>query len=298
MNGEKMMNPFKNRTAELEQVRRYNKKRRNIKGPIDDKNLFTCKHCGFITSIEQFNKSLNACENCGAYYPISAKRRLISIVDEKSFVKLFDEVVTTNPLDFPEYENKLQEVSEKTNLNESILTGVATINSIKVAIGVMDTRFFMASMGSATGERITRLVEYATTHKLPLILICASGGARMQEGIISLMQMAKTSAAIKKHSDAKLLYISILTHPTTGGVTASFASLGDIILAEPEALIGFAGPRVIENTIKQKLPEGFQRSEYLVEHGFLDAIVAREDMREAITSLLQLHNVKTNENMK
>lgn len=193
-----------------------------------------------------------------------------------------------NPLDFPGYDEKLEQVRAATGLREAVLTGTGRINGIRTAICVMDNRFLMGSMGAAVGEKITRCFEYATKKKLPMIIFSASGGARMQEGILSLIQMAKTSAAAAKHSEAGLLFISVMTNPTTGGVTASFASLGDIIIAEPGALIGFAGPRVIEQTIGQALPEGFQSSEYLLEHGFLDAIVERKNMRKTLEFMLLL----------
>ena len=196
---------------------------------------------------------------------------------------------TSDLLKFEGYKEKIQALQEKTKIQEAIQTGTGNINGLKVAIGVMDSNFMMGSMGSVVGEKITRLVEKAIQEKLPVILFCVSGGARMQEGIISLMQMAKTSSAIAKLDEAGLLYISVLTDPTTGGVTASFASLGDIILAEPGALIGFAGPRVIEQTIKQKLPEGFQSAEFLLEHGFIDKIVERKDMKNTLYNIVKMH---------
>ena len=197
------------------------------------------------------------------------------ITDEGSFEEWDSDLQGGNPLEYKGYEEKLKKLQEKTGLSEAVVTGKAKIDGREAAIGVCDGRFLMASMGEAVGEKIARAVERATKERLPVILFACSGGARMQEGIVSLMQMAKTSAALKRHSDAGLLYISVLTDPTTGGVTASFAMLGDVILAEPKALIGFAGPRVIEQTIGQKLPDGFQRAEFLLEHGFLDAIVER-----------------------
>ncbi len=279
------MNPFKQKREDLQKLRNYNKRR--ILSPGDA--TFHCKHCGYLGSNEEFHGALCICPNCNSYYSLPAMERLISIVDPNTFTPLFEEITTTNILDFPGYDKKLAELKTRTSVSESILVGTGRIQSVPVAVGVMDTSFLMGSMGSATGERITKLVEYATANSLPLVLFCASGGARMQEGIFSLMQMAKTSAAIKQHSNKGLLYISVLTHPTTGGVTASFATLSDITLGEPKALIGFAGPRVIENTIGQKLPEGFQRAEYLEEHGFLDGIVKREEIRDSLGTLLQLH---------
>lgn len=218
-----------------------------------------------------------------------AYRRIEMTVDEGSFEEWDKDMVSRNPLGYRGYEEKLDSVRLKTGLQEAIVTGKAKINGMETVIGVCDGRFLMASMGEIVGEKIVRAVERATHEKLPVILFACSGGARMQEGIISLMQMAKTAAALKRHSDAGLLYISVLTDPTTGGVTASFAMLGDMILAEPNALIGFAGPRVIEQTIGQKLPKGFQRSEFLLEHGFLDGIVERKDMKAALGQILKLH---------
>ncbi|MFI3199998.1 MAG: acetyl-CoA carboxylase, carboxyltransferase subunit beta [Eubacteriales bacterium] len=284
------MNPFKQKIDELQKLRKFTQKVYQD-FPIDERFVMTCKYCNHITSTERFTKSLHICDRCGRYYPMPAMERLTSILDQNTFQELYGELKTENYLNFPSYEIKLKKLSDKLDISESVIVGTGKIHKKTVAIGIMDTRFLMGSMGSITGERITRLVEYATNQSLPLILFCASGGARMQEGILSLMQMAKTSAAIKQHHNKGLLYLSILTNPTTGGVTASFASLGDIILAEPKALIGFAGPRVIENTIKQKLPEGFQRSEYLEEHGFLDGIVPRKDLREKLSQLIQLHTL-------
>ncbi len=277
------MNPFKQKREELQKLRNYNKRR------ILGDSLFHCKYCGYLTDQEEFHNAHYTCPNCNAYYPVPAMERISSIIDENTFTPLFEEITAVNVLDFPGYDKKLASLKEKTSVSESVVVGTGRIQSVPIAVGVMDTSFLMGSMGCATGERITKLVEYATANSLPLLLFCASGGARMQEGIFSLMQMAKTSAAIKQHSNKGLLYISVLTHPTTGGVTASFASLSDITLGEPKALIGFAGPRVIENTIGQKLPEGFQRAEYLEEHGFLDGIVKREDLRNSLGTLLKLH---------
>ena len=214
--------------------------------------------------MEEVKNNYYICPHCRNYFRVHARRRVEMIADQGSFREWDSDVVSDNPLQFRGYEEKVKALQEKTKLNEAVLTGKATINGFPVVLGVCDGRFLMASMGEAVGEKITRAVERATKEKLPVILYACSGGARMQEGIISLMQMAKTSAALERHSKAGLLYVSILTEPTTGGVTASFAMLGDIILAEPGALIGFAGPRVIEQTIRQKLPKGFQRAEFLV----------------------------------
>ncbi|MDO4965727.1 MAG: acetyl-CoA carboxylase carboxyltransferase subunit beta [Lachnospiraceae bacterium] len=219
----------------------------------------------------------------------SAKNRIYYIVDKGSFVETNKKLKSANPLDFPDYEEKYKNTVKKTNMNEAVITGIASIEGMKCVIAVMDKRFFMASMGRIVGEKVTAAIELAERKNLPLIIYCASGGARMQEGIFSLMQMAKTSAAIERFSSKGGLYISVLTNPTTGGVTASFASLADITLAEPKALIGFAGPRVIEQTIGKKLPEGFQTAEYLKEHGFIDEIVPVKNQREVLGRLLKLH---------
>ena len=201
-------------------------------------------------------------------------------------------MVSLNPIGFPDYEKKIKSMQESTGLKDAVVTGECTIRGYRAVIGIMDSNFMMASMGSVVGEKITRAFEYATEHKLPVILFTASGGARMQEGIISLMQMAKTSGAVKRHSDAGGLYITVLTDPTTGGVTASFASLGDIILAEPKVLVGFAGRRVIQDNIKKKLPDDFQTAEFLLESGFVDAIADRRSMRKTLSNILRLHNYK------
>ena len=220
---------------------------------------------------------------------MDAYSRLNEVLDAGSFRELNEKYPAADPLHFPGYSEKLKKAQEKTGLTEAVVTALGTIGGRRCVVGVMDSRFFMGSMSAAVGEKITLAIEYATKNRLPLILFCASGGARMQEGILSLMQMAKTSAALGRHSQKGLLYISILTDPTTGGVTASFASLGDVILAEPGALIGFAGPRVIQQTIGQTLPEGFQRAEYQEEHGFVDAVAPRNQLRPTLVQLLQLH---------
>ena len=248
-----------------------------------------CPKCGEMVYREDVISNAYVCPKCGGYFRISAKRRIKMIADKGSFKEWFTGIDNSNPLDYPDYPQKIEDLREKTHLDEAILIGEATIGGIRTVIGAMDTRFLMASMGYVVGEKITRSFEEATKQGLPVILFCCSGGARMQEGIVSLMQMAKTSAALKRHSDSGLLYISVLTNPTTGGVTASFAMLGDIILAEPGALIGFAGPRVIEQTIRQKLPKGFQSSEFLLEHGFIDQIAERKNMKETLARLLKMH---------
>lgn len=256
---------------------------------VPDGLLKKCNACKSAVFVEEVKNNYYICPHCRNYFRVHARRRVEMIADEGSFEEWDQDVVSENPLQFRGYEEKLHALQEKTRLNEAILTGKAAIHGVPVVLGICDGRFLMASMGKAVGEKIARAVERATEEKLPVIIYSCSGGARMQEGIVSLMQMAKTSAALKRHSDAGLLYISVLTDPTTGGVTASFAMLGDIILAEPKALIGFAGPRVIEQTIGQKLPKGFQRSEFLLEHGFIDGIVEREQQRDVLGLLLQMY---------
>lgn len=248
-----------------------------------------CSYCGVVIYKDDFSVNLSICYKCEKYYRLSAPDRISQIVDEGSYVNLFSDIVTVNVLEFEDYDQKINGLKAKTAIDEGVLCGTATINGIQVAIAVMDSRFMMGSMGHVVGEKFTLLTEHATTHQLPLIIFTASGGARMQEGIISLMQMAKTSAALKRHHDNNGLYITVLTDPTSGGVTASFAMLGDIILAEPGAFIGFAGPRVIRDTIRQELPEGFQKAEFLLEHGYIDAIVKRKEMKDTLHQLLRYH---------
>lgn len=256
---------------------------------VPDGLYIKCKSCGKLLDREAYAEGKSVCGDCGYHFRVRPVDRIEQVVDADTFEPLFQEVVTGNPLDFKGYDKKVEKARETSGADEAVTAGTAEIEGRKVAIAVMDSGFMMGSMGSAVGERITCLIEFATENRLPVVIFTASGGARMQEGIFSLMQMAKTSMALKKHSDAGLLYVSVLTDPTTGGVTASFAMLGDIILAEPGALIGFAGPRVIEQTIRQKLPDGFQRSEFLLEHGFIDKIVKREDLRLALSKLLSAH---------
>ena len=248
-----------------------------------------CDNCKEILYKEDLHKNLSVCPNCGKHFRLSARRRIKQIADEGTFKEIGEDILTKNPLHFEGYMKKVESLKEKTKIDEAVKCGICEIEGQKAVLGVMDGNFLMGSMGQAVGERITLAIETAIKKKLPLVMFCVSGGARMQEGIVSLMQMAKTSAAIAKLNESGLLYISVFTDPTTGGVTASFASLGDIILAEPKALIGFAGPRVIEQTIKQKLPKGFQSSEFLLEHGFIDKIVERKDMKETLSKLIRLH---------
>ena len=249
-----------------------------------------CNKCEKPILVQDVKDNFYVCPRCGGYFRVHAYRRIEMIIDEGTFEEWDKEMGPVNPLKFPGYEGKVEAAREKTKLNEAVVSGRGKINGYDTVIAVCDSRFLMSSMGHNMGEKITRAVERATAEKLPVIIYAASGGARMQEGMISLMQMAKTSAALKRHSEAGLLYVSVLTDPTTGGVTASFAMLGDIILAEPGALIGFAGPRVIEQTINQKLPEGFQRAEFQLEHGFVDRIVERKDQKKLLGQILKLHS--------
>ncbi|CDZ24689.1 Acetyl-coenzyme A carboxylase carboxyl transferase subunit beta [[Clostridium] cellulosi] len=252
--------------------------------------LFKCPRCQNIIFEEEFERELKICPKCGYHARITAKERLALTADEGSFKEYDANLYTLNPIDFPGYSDKIAALKKKTGLEEAVITGECTIDGQNTVIGIMDSHFMMASMGSVVGEKITRAFERATEKRLPVVLFTASGGARMQEGIVSLMQMAKTSGAVARHSDAGLLYITVMTDPTTGGVTASFASLGDIIIAEPKALIGFAGRRVIEGTIKQHLPDDFQSAEFLLEHGFVDMIVNRRDMKHVLGKLLKYHS--------
>lgn len=259
---------------------------------VPDNLMRKCNACKAAVFVDEVKQNHYICPHCGNYFHMPAYRRIKMIADRKSFVEWDAEMEGQNPLQYRGYEEKLRALQEKTGLNEAVVTGKCTIKGISVALGVCDCRFMMSSMGEVVGEKITRVFERATEEKLPVILYICSGGARMQEGLVSLMQMAKTSMALRKHSDAGLLYVPVLTDPTTGGVTASFAMLGDIILAEPKALIGFAGPRVIEQTIGQKLPKGFQKAEFLLEHGFIDKIVERDDQRIVLADILKLHENK------
>ena len=260
----------------------------------DVKQMIVCPSCQKEISKEDAVLNNYICTACGSYFRVRTKNRIRMVCDRGSFIPWFEEMDICNPLDFPGYEEKLSDVKEKTGLHEAVTVGMGEIYGEKVCLGICDARFLMSSMGHVVGEKIALMVERATEEKLPVVIFCCSGGARMQEGIVSLMQMAKTSAALKKHAEAGLLYVTVLTDPTTGGVTASFAMLGDIILAEPGALIGFAGPRVIEQTIGQKLPKGFQRAEFLLEHGFVDEIVERDDLKKTLYQILKSHRVSGN----
>ncbi len=263
-----------------------------VKGQMDESQIpdglfLKCERCNEIIYTEDVVANYYVCPNCDNYFRISPRERISMILDKGSFTEWNADLPLSDPLHFPGYEEKLEHMRLVTSLDEAVITGEGRIDDSPVAIGVMASNFLMGSMGKVVGEKITRLIETATERRMPVVLFCCSGGARMQEGIVSLMQMAKTSQAIKKHDEAGLLYVPVLTDPTTGGVMASFAMLGDVILAEPGALIGFAGPRVIEQTIGQKLPEGFQRAEFLLEHGFIDKIVKRRKMKQVLSMLIK-----------
>ena len=283
----------------IDKVKKVNKEEKRIKNEKASDMLIgkwvKCDNCKEILYKEEVHKNFSVCPNCGKHFRISARRRIKQIADEGTFEEIGADILTKDPLQFEGYLKKVDALKEKTKIEEAVKCGTCKINGEQVVLAVMDGNFMMGSMGSAVGERITLAIETSIKKRLPLIIFCVSGGARMQEGIISLMQMAKTSAALAKHNEAGLLYISVLTDPTTGGVTASFASLGDIILAEPDALIGFAGPRVIEQTIKQKLPDGFQKSEFLLEHGFIDAVIPRTKLRIKLAQLLYFHENEVQE---
>lgn len=249
-----------------------------------------CPKCKGLILTADLEANHKVCAKCGHHMRLSARERIALLTDDSSFEEFDADMTSENILAFPDYDLKLKSAQLKSGEKESVVTGVCEIGGNKTVFGVMDPTFMMASMGTVTGEKITRAFEYATENRLPVVICTASGGARMQEGILSLMQMAKTSGAVKRHSDAGLLYITVLTDPTTGGVTASFAMEGDIILSEPNALVGFAGPRVIEQTIRQKLPKDFQTAEFVEEKGFIDAVVPRKELKGAVAKLLSMHN--------
>jgi acetyl-CoA carboxylase carboxyl transferase alpha subunit/acetyl-CoA carboxylase carboxyl transferase beta subunit len=292
-----MENPFTQRKTIIKTIQHLVRSTRSDEEIEKDYELLPCRKCGKEYTRAELRENLYVCPNCGRYARLSAATRIAFTADSGTFRELNRSLQAHDPLHFPGYQEKLEEMQSKTHLKDAVLTGTCRIGGIKTVLCVMDSYFMMGSMGMAVGEKITRAAEYATRKKLPLIIFCCSGGARMQEGMLSLLQMTKTSAAVAKHKEAGLLYISVLTHPTTGGVWASFASLADIQLAEPDALIGFAGPRVIENTIGEKLPEGFQRAEFQEEHGFADAVVSRHDMRAELIQILRLHDGKARKNM-
>jgi acetyl-CoA carboxylase carboxyl transferase subunit beta len=256
------------------------------KEKIPDGLWIKCIDCGEMIYSKQLEENMKVCPKCNYHFRLTAKERINLLIDEGTWQECIDSLTSKNPLNFPEYEEKLKKSMEKTSLTEAVVIGIGKINGIEIAFGVTDFNFMGASMGSVFGEKVTRLIELAIERMLPLVIVTSSGGARMQEGVLSLMQLAKTSAALSKLHEKKLFYLSVLTDPTTGGVTASFAMLGDIIIAEPKALIGFAGPRVIEQTIKQKLPIGFQHAEFLLEHGMIDMIVHRKELKSTISKLL------------
>lgn len=251
-----------------------------------------CPNCEKMLYNLELAENFYVCSNCDYHFRIGSRERISLLFDQNTFKEVDRNITSSDPLNFTDptssYSDKLKETMKKTNLKEAVITGIGKIEGIKVAAAILDFNFFGGSMGSVVGEKVTRIIEKAIKHKLPVVIVSASGGARMQESIYSLMQMAKTSAALGKLAKSKLPYISVLADPTTGGVTASFAMLGDIIIAEPGALIGFAGPRVIEQTIKQKLPEGFQKSEFLLEHGFVDIIVHRKNLKSTIAKILKM----------
>lgn len=289
------MNPFKAKqyaTSNIYRARPQDTEKVEEDRPNIPEGIMTkCPKCGKVIYTKLLMKNFKRCDECGYNFKVSAKERFAMILDDGELQEFDSRMSTRDPLSFPGYGDKLIKTQANTGLVDGVVTGKGKIEEQPVMVGVMDPAFFMGSMGTTIGEKLTRLFERATKERLPVIVFTASGGARMQEGIFSLMQMAKVSAAAAKHSEAGLLYITVLTDPTTGGVTASFAMLGDIILAEPGALIGFAGPRVIEQTIGQKLPEGFQRAEFLLEHGFVDQIVPRDQLKQTLGTILKLHSM-------
>jgi len=254
-----------------------------------------CSECSQVAYRKDLITNFNVCSNCGHHNRINSDERISIIADKNSFKEFDSSLSPTDPLGFKDrrsYADRIKESQAGTGLREGAVTGICSVNSMPLALAVMDFRFMGGSMGSVVGEKITRIIERATLENFPILIVCASGGARMQEGMLSLMQMAKISGALKKHKEKNLLYMPLLTHPTTGGVTASFAMLGDLILAEPKALIGFAGRRVIEHTLREKLPDNFQTAEYLLEHGFVDVIVKRKDLKDTLSKILKIHGVK------
>lgn len=251
-----------------------------------------CPKCGVLSYTKDLQANNMVCLECEHHMPVYSEERISQLIDNDTWQPLNAHINPTDPLHFHDrkaYSDRLVELKAKTSLTDAVQTGTGLIDGLPMALGVMDFRFMGGSMGSVVGERLTRLIEHATTNMMPVVIICASGGARMQEGMLSLMQMAKISGALQRHQEKKLLYIPVLTNPTTGGVTASFAMLGDLILAEPKATIGFAGRRVIEQTLREKLPDGFQTSEYLLQHGFVDAIVPRTQLKKTLAHLISLH---------
>jgi acetyl-CoA carboxylase carboxyl transferase subunit beta len=261
----------------------------DAKNDVPEGIMTKCPECKQIIVTKDLMKTAKVCPKCDHHFKMTAWERVECLLDENTFVSMDDHLKTENPLNFPSYTEKIASDSEKTGLNEAVLTGIGKIGGNEVAIAIMDSHFRMGSMGSVVGEKITRAVETATEKGIPVIIFSASGGARMQEGVLSLMQMAKASVALQRHADKGLLFISVMTYPTTGGVSASFASVGDINIAEPKALIGFAGRRVIEQTVREKLPDNFQTAEFLLEHGQVDAVIDRRELTEALAKLIGLH---------
>ena len=263
----------------------------DVKKPyVPDEMWEKCPECGTLLLTTDVEENYQVCSKCNHHFRLNARKRIEMTADKDSFVEMDAELESENIIDFPGYDEKLEKSRQRSKEKESVICGTCKLDGIEVVLVSMNSEFMMGSMGTVTGDKITRAFEYATEKKLPIIVFSVSGGARMQEGILSLMQMAKTSGAVKKHSDAGLLYITVLTDPTSGGVTASFAMEGDIILAEPKALIAFAGPRVIEQTIRQKLPKDFQTAEFLEAKGFVDKVVDRRDLKDTLVSLLKIHN--------
>ncbi|MEA5082989.1 MAG: acetyl-CoA carboxylase, carboxyltransferase subunit beta [Lachnospiraceae bacterium] len=287
------MNLFKKKNyIMLERPQRKEPVAEEIENPsIPDGMWVKCGHCKNLIYQKEMS-DFKVCPKCGGHFRMSAMERIAVTCDEGSFIEYDKNMISKDPMGYPDYDKIIEKAQEKSGIKEGVVSGRCKINGQDTVISVMDSNFMMGSMGSVVGEKITRSIERSTSMNLPIVIFTTSGGARMQEGIISLMQMAKTSAALKKHSEAGLLYIAVMTDPTTGGVSASFASLGDIIIAEPKATIGFAGQRVIEGTINEKLPEGFQKAEFQLEHGFVDKIVKRNEMKEVLGKLLALHSKK------
>nr|WP_238988185.1 acetyl-CoA carboxylase, carboxyltransferase subunit beta [Filibacter tadaridae] len=261
----------------------------DAKNDVPEGIMTKCPACKHVVLTKDLAKSLKVCPKCDHHYKMTASERVNCLFDEGTFESIDNHLKTENPLHFPAYTEKVSSDALKTGLNEAVLTGTGKIDGNDVAVAIMDSHFRMGSMGSVVGEKITRAIEKATDLGIPMIIFSASGGARMQEGVLSLMQMAKTSVALNRHAEKENLYISVMTYPTTGGVSASFASVGDINIAEPKALIGFAGRRVIEQTVREKLPEDFQTAEFLLDHGQLDAVIHRADMKEALAKIVRLH---------
>lgn len=287
---EDLFKVVKDRFSDDNQDKNDKSERQNVE--IPQNLLFKCPRCQAVAYMEDFEKNRKVCSNCNYHARLTWQERLSMTADKDTFEEFDAQMQSKNPIDFPDYEKKIAGMQAKCDMKEAIVTGQCTINGYKAVIGIMDSNFMMASMGSVVGEKITRAFEYATKNNLPVILFTASGGARMQEGIISLMQMAKTSGAIARHNEAGGLYVTVLTDPTTGGVTASFASLGDIIIAEPKVLVGFAGRRVIQDTIRQQLPDDFQSAEFLQDNGFVDMIVDRINLKKTLARIMKIHNYK------